>query len=86
VAGAKAEGATEEVARDSAVVTVNGDAAARWLRPLSAVCLTIELPATHGLAPRALACEAVIRSVDRSGVGSRVELRIVSMEFRRYAE
>lgn len=86
ISGPKAEGATEEVARDSAIVTVEGDAAANWLRPRSEVRLTIELPATHGLAPRALACGAIIRRVDRSGTRSRVELRIVSMEFRRCFE
>jgi hypothetical protein len=86
VAGARAQGATEEVARDSAIVTVDGDAVAKWLRPRCEVSLTIELPATHGLAPRALACGAVIRNVDCSGTRSRVELRIVSMEFRRCCE
>ena len=78
----KAEGATEEVARDSAVVTVEGDVSAKWLRPRSEVSLTIELPSTHGFRPRALACGAIVSRVKPTCTGVRVELRIVSMEFR----
>jgi hypothetical protein len=79
--GLETEGATEELARDSAIVSVNRKEAA-WLRPRSEVSLAVELPSFPGRAPRYLACGAVVRHVNTLGARARVSLEITSMAFR----
>lgn len=74
-------GRTEELARDSAAVTVGPDQWLPWLRPRSEVTLAIELPSSHGRVPRWLKCEAVVIRVGTVNGHVRVELEITSMAF-----
>ena len=77
----EAEGFTEIVARDSAVIRVATDIASKWLTPHRAVTLAIQLPARRGVMPRKLACGALVRNIRRLGSDARVELDIRWMEF-----
>jgi hypothetical protein len=78
---ARAQGVTEELARDLLVFHVPPGAQAQSLRPGLALVVDIELPVADGRSPRYLECVATVRTAQLLGDTVQVVLDIASMNF-----
>jgi len=78
---ARAEGTTEELARDFMRVRLPAGAAAQSLRPGLALVIDVELPVADGRSPRYLECVATVRSAQLLGDAVQVALDVASMNF-----
>src|SRR4051812_46414344 len=78
---ARAEGVTEELARDFLVLRVPAGAPAQSIRPGLALVVDMELPTADGRSSRYLECVATVRAAQLLGDAVQVVLDVASMNF-----
>jgi len=77
----KAQGVTEELARDLLLLSLPPGPAAEALRPGLALVVDIELPVAEGRSARFLECVAIVRSAQSIGDSVHFALDVASMNF-----